>query len=156
MKKWLIAVLTLAWLAWELVAAFDHDPHTWPLTQVIVTYVPAWIYMPAALLLAVWLPWHLWSNRQRGAAQEVAMSNQLVHLDAVNRAARTFIQGLLVDVLGAVVLVLTTQLGDLQWTKTYWAALGLLLMKTAISAGVAYVYRRVRPPAVPAISSKTL
>jgi hypothetical protein len=67
MKKWLIAALFLAWLGWELIAAFDRDPHTWPLTHVIVTYVPAWIYMPAALLLAVWLPWHLWSNRKRGS-----------------------------------------------------------------------------------------
>jgi hypothetical protein len=41
MRKWLILGLTLAWLAWELVAAFDGSPSTWPLTQVVVTYVPA-------------------------------------------------------------------------------------------------------------------
>jgi hypothetical protein len=78
-KKWLIAVLSLAWLAWELIAAFDHDPHTWPLTQVIITYVPAWIYMPAALLLAVWLPWHLWSNRRRGSKKESSGHEEVHH-----------------------------------------------------------------------------
>jgi hypothetical protein len=68
------------------------------------------------------------------------------HLDAVNRATRTFVQGLLVDVSAAVVLVATTQLGDLRWTQAYWTALGLLLIKTALSAGVSYVGRRVAPP----------
>lgn len=60
-KKWAIGVLTAAWVVWELVAAFDDDPHTWPLTQLIVTYVPAYIILPVTLLLAVWLPWHFWS-----------------------------------------------------------------------------------------------
>jgi hypothetical protein len=68
------------------------------------------------------------------------------HLDALNRALRTLVQGLLVDVSGAVVLVATQQLADLQWTKAYWAALGLLLIKTVVSTGVAYVGRRVAPP----------
>jgi hypothetical protein len=65
MRKWLIVAFSLAWLGWELIAAFDHDPHTWPLTQVIVTYLPVWLYLPAALLLACWLPAHLWQNRKR-------------------------------------------------------------------------------------------
>jgi hypothetical protein len=60
-KKWLIVALSLLWLGWELYAANDHDPHTWPLTEVIVRKVPAYITLPAALLLAVWLPWHFWS-----------------------------------------------------------------------------------------------
>jgi hypothetical protein len=65
MRKWLIVAFSLAWLGWELIAAFDGSKATWPLTQIIVTYVPAWIYLPAALLLAVWLPYHLWSNRKK-------------------------------------------------------------------------------------------
>jgi hypothetical protein len=36
MRKWLIVAFSLAWLGWELIAAFDHDPHTWPLTQVVI------------------------------------------------------------------------------------------------------------------------
>jgi hypothetical protein len=68
------------------------------------------------------------------------------HLDALNRAARTLVQGLLVDVSGAVVLVATTELADVRWTKAYWTALVLLLAKTALSTGVSYVGRRVAPP----------
>jgi hypothetical protein len=79
MRKWLIVAFSLAWLGWELIAAFDHDPHTWPLTQVVITYVPAWIYMPAALLLAVWLPWHLWSNRRRDSKKESSGHEEVHH-----------------------------------------------------------------------------
>jgi hypothetical protein len=71
MRKWLIVALFLAWLGWELIAAFDHDPHTWPLTQILITYVPAWLTIPAALILGVWLPIHLWTEyrkRRRAAA----------------------------------------------------------------------------------------
>jgi hypothetical protein len=71
MKKWLIVALSAAWLAWELYAANDHDPHTWPLTYVLVHYLPAWLTIPAALILGVWLPWHLWTEyrkKRRSAA----------------------------------------------------------------------------------------
>lgn len=172
-KVFSIAVITVAWLFWELWANFDHDPDTWPLTWVIVRYVPAWITLPAVLILALWLPWHFWTNyRERrkpeppagpvreSAAnlklpQEVAVYQAQVHLDALNRAARTFVQGLLVDVTAAVTLVASTQLGDLHWTKAYWTALYLLLTKTAVSTAVAYVYRRVRPPAAAATSPQS-
>jgi hypothetical protein len=52
----------VVWLIWELWSNFDHDPNTWPLTWVIVTYVPAWITLPAVLILALWLPYHFWTN----------------------------------------------------------------------------------------------
>lgn len=152
-KVFSIVVLTVAWLFWELWANFDNDPNTWPLTWVIVHYVPAWITLPAVLLLAVWLPYHFWSNYQRKRrrpypygtprAQEVGMN---AHFDALNRAFRTFVQGLLVDVSSTVVLVATAQLGDLRWTKAYWYALVLLLAKTAVATAVAYVGRRIKPP----------
>lgn len=61
-KVFSIVLLTVAWLFWELWANFDSDPDTWPLTWVIVRYVPAWITLPAVAVLAVWLPWHFWSN----------------------------------------------------------------------------------------------
>jgi Flp pilus assembly protein TadB len=79
MRKWLIVALFLAWLSWELIAAFDGSKATWPLTQIIVTYLPAWIYLPAALLLAVWLPWHLWSNRKR---RQQRVTSSLIRTDA--------------------------------------------------------------------------
>ena len=68
------------------------------------------------------------------------------HLDAMNRALRTFVQGLAVDTAAAVTLVLTAQLGDLHWTRAWWAALGVLLVKTAVSTAVAYASRRLKPP----------
>jgi hypothetical protein len=72
-KKWAIAALTLGWLAWELVANFDHDPGTWPLTWVIVTYLPWWIYLPAAVILGAWIPFHFWQNWRRNPKHHKGM-----------------------------------------------------------------------------------
>lgn len=58
MRKWAIVVLALAWLVWELIAAFDGSTSTWPLTEVVVEYVPAWITLPAIVVLVLWLPTH--------------------------------------------------------------------------------------------------
>jgi hypothetical protein len=66
--------------------------------------------------------------------------------DARSRAWRTCVQGLLTDVAVAVIMVLATQVGDLQWTGAWWGALGLLLLKTAVQSGVAHLARRVVPP----------
>ncbi len=70
--------------------------------------------------------------------------------DARNRAWRTLVQGLLTDVLGAVVLAVAPALAgaDFAWTTPYWAAVGLLAAKTAVQSVVSYIGRRVVPPAV--------
>lgn len=70
--------------------------------------------------------------------------------DARNRAFRTFVQGLLTDVLAAVVLAVGPALtgADFAWTRGYWAAVGLLAAKTAVQSVVSYVGRKVAPPAV--------
>jgi hypothetical protein len=154
MRKWLIVWLTLAWLAWEIPSAADHDPHTWPLTEVVVTYVPAYITLPAVLLLVIWLPWHFVTNyraKSRRASEEAIMTNPLPtplpkKQDAINRAVRTFIAGLWVDVATAVVGALVLMLGDVHWTKAWWVALGILLLKTAGTAAVSYVRRFLSPP----------
>src|SRR5205814_1345014 len=54
--------------------------------------------------------------------------------------------GLLIDVRVAVVLVLSTSLTDLRWTKEYWIALGLPMAKSVLQAIVTYVARKVVPP----------
>lgn len=71
-----------------------------------------------------------------------------VSADARNRALRTFAQGLLVDVAGALVLAVGPALAgaDFAWTRGYWAAVGMLAAKTAIQSVVAYVSRTVVPP----------
>lgn len=71
-----------------------------------------------------------------------------VQADAANRSFRTFVQGLLLDLAVAVVLVLATAFSAIEWTQTYWIALGLTVAKTVLQTVVAYVMRlKVAPPA---------
>lgn len=71
-----------------------------------------------------------------------------VRTDATNRAWRTLAQGLLVDVLAAVVLAVGPALAgaDFAWSKAYWLTLAGLAAKSAITAVVSFVARRVLPP----------
>ena len=59
---------------------------------------------------------------------------------------RTFLLGLGLDVAVGVTLYLTTVIGSLEWTKTYWVVLGLGVARSAILAAVAYLVRRLLPP----------
>lgn len=59
---------------------------------------------------------------------------------------RTALQGLLIDVLTGVTLYLVTVIGDLEWTRVYWLALGLGVARSAVQAVVAYLVRRLLPP----------
>lgn len=66
--------------------------------------------------------------------------------DAKDRAWRTFLQGLGIDVSVSLVLFLYAATSDLQWTKAYWAVLGLAFAKTLIQSAVASLMRRLVPP----------
>lgn len=70
--------------------------------------------------------------------------------DARNRAFRTFVQGLGVDVVGAVTLAVGPALAgaDFAWSRAYWLTVAGLAGKTAILSAVSYVARRVKAPAV--------
>jgi hypothetical protein len=68
-------------------------------------------------------------------------------VDARNRAARTLAQGLLLDVGAAAAAVAATGLADVHWTRAWWVALGLLVVKTALQAAVSYAARKLVPPA---------
>jgi hypothetical protein len=69
--------------------------------------------------------------------------------DAGNRALRTLAQGLGVDVLAAVAVVLTAAVaGGIEWTEAYWVALALAVAKSVITALVSYLARLAVPPAV--------
>lgn len=68
--------------------------------------------------------------------------------DARNRAIRTFVQGLLIDL--GVALVLTVGpvlLGEgFGWSKAQFIALGILAGKTVVTTIVSYIARKVVPP----------
>ena len=68
------------------------------------------------------------------------------HLDAKNRAWRTLVQGLGVDVVGAVLALLSTQLVDVRWTRAFWLALGAMVVKTIVQTVVAYISRHLIAP----------
>lgn len=70
--------------------------------------------------------------------------------DARNRAWRTFVQGLLIDVLIAVTGLLYAGISapDFAWSRAYWTAVGLALAKTTMTTITAYVMRKMAPPAV--------
>jgi hypothetical protein len=70
--------------------------------------------------------------------------------DARNRAWRTFIQGLGVDVALAVTggVSLAVASPDFAWTRAYWLGVGLSLAKTTLTTITAYVMRKAAPPAL--------
>lgn len=72
-----------------------------------------------------------------------------VRTDAKHRAYRTVLQGLGIDVAVGVVLVLSTAVADIHWTREYWVLLGLSLAKTVIQTVVAYFMRLLVPPDKP-------
>lgn len=155
MKKWLIVALSVLWVLWELISAGDGNKDTWPLTQILIHYLPPEVVIPAAVLLAAWLPIHFAAayGKRKRAARRLAMSTPTVlppplpaAADASNRAWRTLMQGLLLDVLVAVGMVLVTSLTSVEWTRKYWLALAALLLKTTIQAVVSYLSRKIVPP----------
>ncbi len=66
--------------------------------------------------------------------------------DARNRAWRTLLQGLGIDVAVAVVAVLTPLLTNVEWTQAFWTGVGALAAKSIVQAVVAFVARKVVPP----------
>lgn len=71
------------------------------------------------------------------------MANELRTLDAKNRALRTFVQGLGIDVAVGLALVLGTYFMTAQsWGDVQWAILGFSLFKSVVQAVSAYVMRQ--------------
>ena len=63
--------------------------------------------------------------------------------DARNRALRTFVQGLVVDVVVAVAVILLPQLASAHsFADLNWGLLAFLLAKTVVVSGLSYVMRR--------------
>lgn len=78
------------------------------------------------------------------------MSRNSVTADARNRAWRTFLQGLLVDVALGVTAGASLAIASpsFEWSKPYLVGLGLSLAKTTLTTALAYVMRKLGPPAV--------
>lgn len=74
--------------------------------------------------------------------------------DAKDRAWRTFLQQIGVDMVAAILAVLATSLAGMDFTsKEAWIALAVLLGKTALSVPIAYVMRLKKSPHVVSLSS---
>lgn len=79
-----------------------------------------------------------------------------VEVDARNRAWRTFVQGLGIDVLAAVVVTLLPMVTVLEWSLAWWLALGLAVSRSALGALVAYLARKLVTPSVGAATGEDL
>jgi hypothetical protein len=156
---------TVGWLVWlasfvalEGVALFNHtdgdtlSEHVWSWFHVTDPHAgPLWIGSRVVLAaFLIWLLFHFtfaWFTPSHPLPREVAMTQPLsTRRDAWVRAVRTFVQGLWVDVLAAVLGALTLALSDVHWTKAWGVALVALLVKTAATAATSYVYRHLKPP----------
>lgn len=75
------------------------------------------------------------------------MTNTAVQADAAQRAKRTFIQGIALDVAVAIAVALLAWLPDADLTdRAAWIILGTSLAKTVLTAVASYVMRlKVRP-----------
>ncbi len=78
MRKWLIVILSAAWLGWELFAANDGSSATWTLTQIILEYVPNEVAMAAVAVLIAWLPVHFRRKSTEGGANMGKYSKAIV------------------------------------------------------------------------------
>ena len=68
---------------------------------------------------------------------------QILAADARNRALRSFLQGLAVDLGVAVITVLVTVFGDANgWGDLQWGIIGFTLAKTCVQSIASYVMRR--------------
>jgi hypothetical protein len=69
--------------------------------------------------------------------------------DAKDRAWRTVLQGLGIDLATALVLSLAVLLTRIDWTWAFWGALGLAVAKSLIQATVAFFMRLLVKPKNP-------
>lgn len=61
--------------------------------------------------------------------------------DAKERSLRSLVQGLALDLIVAITLVLATAFNTIEWTPGYWKLLGLTLAKSVLQALASYLMR---------------
>lgn len=77
---------------------------------------------------------------------KTSKGKQLVVADARSRSFRTFLQGLGIDIVVAIIAVLATLTNLDPFDRQTWILLGALLIKTVVQTAVSYVMRlRVTP-----------
>lgn len=77
-----------------------------------------------------------------------ALPTPSANADAAERAQRTLLQGLAVDVLAGVSVALAAAVaGGIEWTQAYWVAFALAVGKSVLTAAFSYFARRMMPPA---------
>ena len=76
----------------------------------------------------------------------MANTNPAVVADAKERSLRSLVQGLALDVLVAIVLVVGTAFNTIEWTPEYWKLLGLTVAKSVLQAGASYLMRVLVKP----------
>jgi hypothetical protein len=83
-------------------------------------------------------------NRSRSAGRRYQpIPAERMRADARNRALRTFLQGLAIDVAVSVCVVLITVFATASsWGELQWVAIGFTLGKTVLMTIAAYVMRR--------------
>lgn len=75
-------------------------------------------------------------------------AGQYVQKDAKNRAWRSVLVGLGIDVATALVIVLLPLVSSIEWTETYWITLASLGGKSIVQAVVSYFFRMFVKPKV--------
>lgn len=73
---------------------------------------------------------------------------ELVVADARNRSWRTFLQGLIFDLLAGLAAAIAVLSGADPFVKETWVAFGVLLLKSFVSAGISYLMRLRATPTI--------
>lgn len=75
------------------------------------------------------------------------MQNEALNQDASNRALRTFLTGMFIDVcVGLVLAVSSAFAGANGWSDFQWAILAFSLVKSVVQSAASYVLRRYIDP----------
>lgn len=79
---------------------------------------------------------------------KIANHSPQAKADARDRAWRSFVQLILLDIVAALVPIATDILGqtDLWGSKSYWVTVAALLGKTILGVGLSYLMRLVKEP----------
>jgi hypothetical protein len=73
---------------------------------------------------------------------------ELVVADARSRSWRTFLQGLIFDLLAGLTAAIAVLAGADPFVKETWIAFGILVFKTFVSAGISYLMRLRATPTI--------